>query len=201
MVQTDIKVKVLIEGYARQTKTGWVASSTVVYINDCGKQIIVDPGINKELLLQRLESEKIKTSDIDYVFLTHYHLDHAYLAAIFEKAVILDGFTIYKKDKETDYTKNIPGTNIQLIPSPGHASEHHSLLVTIENQGKIVVAGDVFWFKDIDKQEIDINKNDPFAQDAKKLTESRKKLLKIADWIIPGHGRLIKNQSRMIELV
>ncbi len=193
MKPTDSQVSILIEGYAKQMKTGWVASSTVVYINDCAKQIIVDPGINKELLLEKLDNQKIKTSNIDYVFLTHYHLDHALLAAIFEKAIILDGFTIYEKDQETDYSKNIPGTNVQLIPTPGHASEHYSLLAVTADFGKLVIAGDVFWFKDIDKQEIDINKNDPFALDEKTLTESRKRLLKIADWIIPGHGKMFRN--------
>ena len=48
------KVKVLIEGYAKETKSGWVASSTVTLVQDRGINIIFDPGINKELLLKKL---------------------------------------------------------------------------------------------------------------------------------------------------
>lgn len=189
----EVKVKVLVEGYARKTKTGWIASSSVVYIEDNRKKIIVDPGINRKLLLDRLKKANLKSGDINYVLLTHYHLDHAYLASIFENAAILDGFTIYENDKETDYQKIIPDTSIQLIPTPGHAYEHHSLFVPTTDKGNVVIAGDIFWFQDSEKQTIDINKNDPFVLDKKALTLSRKKLLKLADWIIPGHGKMFEN--------
>jgi len=33
---------------------------------------------------------------------------------------------------------------------------------------------------------------DEFATDIEKLKESRKKVLEIADWIIPGHGKMFK---------
>ena len=33
---------------------------------------------------------------------------------------------------------------------------------------------------------------DPYASDMKKLKESRKKLLELADYIIPGHGKMFK---------
>jgi len=39
------KVKVLIEGYAKKTKDGWLASSTATLIKDDDKNIIVDPGV------------------------------------------------------------------------------------------------------------------------------------------------------------
>ena len=51
------KVKVLIEGYAKETDSGWLASSTTVLIEDSNKRIIVDPGINKDLLLKKLKAE------------------------------------------------------------------------------------------------------------------------------------------------
>lgn len=65
-------------------------------------------------------------------------------------------------------------------------------------EGKVVVAADVFWWTDEEKQEIDdidalINKEDPFTKDLKALKESRKKVLEIANWIIPGHGKMFRN--------
>ncbi|HUW21467.1 MAG TPA: MBL fold metallo-hydrolase [Candidatus Bathyarchaeia archaeon] len=68
------KVKVLIEGYAREIKDGFVASSTTVLIKSNGKRIVVDPGINRKLLLAKLRKEGLKLEDIDFVYMTHYHL-------------------------------------------------------------------------------------------------------------------------------
>lgn len=188
------EVKVLIEGYARETKTGWGASSTVTLIRDSGKNIIVDPGINRKLLLKRLKEEKLSPKDIDIVFLTHYHPDHALLAGIFENALVADGDTIYEEDKETSYENVIPGTNLTAIKTPGHAYEHFSLLAETK-EGKIIIAGDVFWWTEDQEQKIDINQDDPFTKDRAALVKSRKELLKIADLIIPGHGKICRPTS------
>lgn len=189
------KVKVLIEGYAKETKDGWLASSTTVLVQDSGKNVIVDPGVNKKLLLKKLKEEKLTPENINLVFLTHYHVDHALLAAIFDKAVVVDGDTIYQEDRETEYEGKIPGTNLRPIRTPGHAHEHAALLVPTQ-KGKVVIAGGVFWWLDREKQEVDINKEDPFTKDRKALLKSRKKVLEIADWIIPGHGKMFKNPKR-----
>lgn len=188
-------VKILIEGYAKEIKDGWLASSTTVLIQDSGKNVIVDPGVNKKLLLKKLKEEKLAPEDIDIVFLTHYHVDHALLAAIFDKAVVVDGDTIYQEDKETEYEGKIPGTNLRPILTPGHAHEHAALLVPTQ-KGKVVIAGGVFWWLGEEKQEVDINKEDPFTKDRKALLKSRRKILEIADWIIPGHGKMFQNPKR-----
>jgi len=62
-------------------------------------------------------------------------------------------------------------------------------------EGTYVVAGDVFWWMDNEEQKIDVEKEDeahPEEIDMEKLIESRKQLLKIADYIIPGHGEMFK---------
>jgi glyoxylase-like metal-dependent hydrolase (beta-lactamase superfamily II) len=191
------KVKVLIEGYAKETGSGWLASSTTTLIKDSGKKIVVDPGINRKLLLEKLKEEGLTPYDIDIVFITHYHPDHMFLSPVFEKAVFCDGDTIYEGDKETEYEGKIPGTTIQVIPTPGHAYEHAALLVNTE-KGKVVIAADVFWWMESEEQktgdaEFLINREDPFTKDKKALKESRKKILDIADWIIPGHGKMFRN--------
>lgn len=186
------KFKILIEGYARQIKGGWKASSSVILIESNEIRIIVDPGINRTLLLGKLKEQKIKTSDIEVVFLTHYHPDHILLASLFKRAVVLDGDTIYQNDLEKKYKGIIPKTEIQVVATPGHAYEHCSLFFPSE-QGIIVVAGDVFWWTAGEKQVVDIYKDDPFIKDKKLLVRSRKRLLKLADWIIPGHGKMFKS--------
>lgn len=53
-----------------------------------------------------------------------------------------------------------------------------------------MVAGDVWWFYDMTPVE------DEMAWNQGKLEESRKKVLKIADWIIPGHGKMFRNPEK-----
>lgn len=77
------EVKVLIEGYAREIPSGWIASSTLTLVKAGGKNIIVDPGCNPRKLILALENEGLKTRDIGFVLLTHSHTDHTLLAGIF----------------------------------------------------------------------------------------------------------------------
>ena len=68
------EIKILIEGYVKEENDSEFASSTTTLIQENGLNIIVDPGMNRELLLEALEKENLSTSDINYVILTHYHL-------------------------------------------------------------------------------------------------------------------------------
>ncbi|NIM47010.1 MAG: MBL fold metallo-hydrolase [Candidatus Aenigmarchaeota archaeon] len=187
------EVKVLIEGYAKETEVGWTSCSTVTLVKSNGKSIIVDPGFNRTQLLDSLKKENLKTKDIDYVFLTHNHPDHALLAGIFENAKVVDELYIYDNGIITEHGGLIPDTDLKIIRTPGHMEEHCSLVVPIQ-QETFVVAGDVFWWLENEKQEININKpdNDPEHMDIQKLIASRKKVLEIADYIIPGHGKIFK---------
>ncbi|MFA6551335.1 MAG: MBL fold metallo-hydrolase [Patescibacteria group bacterium] len=186
------EIKILIAGYARPIKGGYLASPSTVLIKDSGKLILVDPGANAGLLLRALKKEKIKPADIGIIFLTHYHPDHILNIRLFPKADIYDSDTIYRGDQEIFYNgKNIPGTAIKIIATPGHAHEHASLIAKTK-EGVYAIAGDVFWWDDREKPKMDkqslLNLKDEFAKDKKALRQSRLKLLKIADYIIPGHG-------------
>jgi glyoxylase-like metal-dependent hydrolase (beta-lactamase superfamily II) len=187
------EVKVLIEGYAKPLKNGWLANSSVVLIKSNGKNIITDPGCDREKLLNVLKKEKLTTSDINFVFLTHGHIDHSLLAGIFNNAKIVDELYVYKKDVITMHYGIIPDTDLKVIRTPGHMEEHCSLIVETEKD-VYAVAGDVFWWSENEKQEIDINKpdNNPEHMDIQKLIASRKKILELADYIIPGHGKMFK---------
>jgi glyoxylase-like metal-dependent hydrolase (beta-lactamase superfamily II) len=190
------QVKVLIEGYAKELKNGWIASSTCCLITTKDKKMITDPGCNREKLLNALKKEGLNTQDMDYVFLSHSHPDHVLLAGIFEKAkfVTFDSNLMYDKDLMTEFDKHILGKDIEIIETPGHVPEHLSILVNTSN-GKIAITGDVIWWVDSEKQVFDINQKDRSeakGMDMGKLIQSRKKLLRIADYIIPGHGKMFK---------
>jgi len=190
------QVKVLIEGYAKQLKNGWVASSTTCLVEAENKKIVTDPGCNRKKLLDALKKEKLKTSDIDYVFLSHQHPDHILLAGIFEKAkfITFDTNLMYNNDALTEFNTHVLGKDIEIIETPGHVLEHLSLIVNT-SKGKIAIIGDVIWWLDNEEQIVDIHQKDHSqakGMNMKQLVESRKKVLAVADYIIPGHGKMFK---------
>jgi glyoxylase-like metal-dependent hydrolase (beta-lactamase superfamily II) len=195
------KVKVLIEGFAEKLENYKTVSPSVVLIETGKYKIIIDPGLNRKNLLKALEKENLKTDQIDYVILTHYHLDHSALMGIFEKAIILDDESKYQQNGEISKQKeNMLGNEIQIISTPGHDPWHCSVLVKTEDLGNVVVAGDLFWWRNGFEPKKDykniLNLVDPFVKDQKALIESRKMILEIADWIIPGHGKMFKNLNK-----
>jgi len=189
------KIKVLIKGYAKELKNGWLASSTTTLIKSDNNLIIFDPGCNREKLLKALNIEKLKPEDINFIVLSHGHGDHSFLTGIFKNAKIISFESLlYDKDLLLEFKEDILGEDIKIIKTPGHCAEHISLIVNT-NKGKYAVAGDVFWWVNGDKQIIDVDKEDdshPIELNMKKLKESREKLLNIADYIIPGHGEMFK---------
>lgn len=181
-------VKILIEGYNKELKNRDEYTCTTTLVQDGGLNIIVDPGCPKsnELLRRALAKHSLIFEDIGIVFITHWHLDHSKSVGIFPRAKIIDFWEINKGDKHYFHGGKYKITkNIRVIPTPGHTRGHASLEVKT-NKGSVVVAGDVFWYSDFTP------KKDPFASDHKKLNESRRKVLKIADYVVPGHGKMVK---------
>ena len=186
------KIDILIEGYAKEVDGGWIASSTVTLVTSNNKKIIVDPGCNREKLLDALKKRDINTEDIDFVLNTHNHTDHTLLSGIFRNAKIITTDEIYNGDYQTEHNDNIPGTNLEIIQVPGHTPEHCALVVKKDDL-VYIIAGDVFWWMDNETQSIDVEKQDPaHSGDVKELIASRKKILEMADWVIPGHGKMFK---------
>jgi glyoxylase-like metal-dependent hydrolase (beta-lactamase superfamily II) len=192
-----VKLKVLIEGYAREDKNGEQASCSTTLLQENGLNIVVDPGMDRALLLEHLKKEGLTTNDIDYVVLTHTHLDHCFLVGIFENAKVLDGDSIYSSDgRIASHDGKVPGTDIEIVKTPGHDQFHCSVLAKTEEFGKVIVSGDVFWWRNGEVQETNendlIHRIDPYMKDEPQLIESRKLILKTADYIIPGHGKMFK---------
>jgi glyoxylase-like metal-dependent hydrolase (beta-lactamase superfamily II) len=187
--------KILVNGYARKTSDGWLATPNTILIEDSGKKILVDPGMNKELLEKGMANAGISKSDIDLIFVTHRHSDHILNIRMFPETDYCDPTELIRGQKIILYSDKIPGTSIQVIKTPGHLEDHASLMIDTD-KGKVCIAGDLFWWTDDQEQKTDreslINLKDLSGNDEKTQIESRKKILDLADWIIPGHGKMFK---------
>lgn len=189
------EVKVLIEGYALR-KEEEKATSTTVLVRTADFSLIVDPGMDRKKLLGALDKEGLSVKDIDYVFLSHYHMDHSLLTGIFENAKVLYTGDLYSFNAEiSEGEEKLLGEDIDIIKTPGHNSDCMTMVVKTE-KGVIAIAQDLFWWWNDEEQKTDkeslMAHKDEFATDIESLKESRKKILEIADYIIPGHGKMFK---------
>lgn len=164
--------------------------------------IIVDPGayVNRNKLLEALKNEGLETTDIQAVVLTHTHIDHTINTFLFPQARIYNRFKYgnYKgafQNINEGYIKRFDILNepiadgVKIIETTGHSIDHISVVVETD-LGKIVVAGDALvkevWVDTNKQPEID------FVFSIEEYNQSRKKILEIADYIIPGHGAMFK---------
>lgn len=182
-------VKIIKPGYFKWIgKNRCQTGSNVVLIRDGKKNILVDtgsPGEDKKIIAA-LKKEKLKTEDIGIVIITHPHADHIANNFLFPKALFIDSLGEFRGDKfllakaERQITKNV-----RIAKTPGHALEDISIIASNTKFGIIAVIGDLFW-QGGDNKLIQI-------ESLEKLAISRKKILLIADYLIPGHGKMFKN--------
>jgi glyoxylase-like metal-dependent hydrolase (beta-lactamase superfamily II) len=196
------EVKVLIEGKHQAIEDKVYISSTVTLIKDDGKNILVDTSHiwNKEKLISALETEGLAPNDIDMVVLTHTHLDHTANTYLFNNAEIFAKFNfgypgqLHNTQEECIERFDIEtGTNlskdVEFLITTGHSIDSLSIKVNTAD-GIIVIAGDAIAseeFADLKKQP-----NSDWIYSLEEYNNSRKKILAIADFVIPGHGEMFK---------
>lgn len=185
----------IIKGSTKKVSDGeWEASSNVFLIEDSGKKILVDPGANPKIL-DFLKKEGIDRGDIDMIFLTHFHIDHLLNIRFFPNVDVVEKNLIHRNEQEIAFSNIIPGTNIKVISTPGHAYEHASLIIETK-RGKECIAGDLWFWENDEEQKTDFESlmvlKDEFVKDKISLEKSRKIVLELADWIIPAHGKEFK---------
>lgn len=189
------EVKVLIEGYFNNiSKARCKAGATITLIKDGNKNILVDTGnpIDKEKIINSLRKENLSPKDIDIVINTHSHQDHTSCNYLFPKARFLSyGVAFWKDifDRSKKLQKISP--SVKLIFTPGHTEDSSTVLVK-SNQGTIAIVGDLFWKKGDEK--IRLLEKDCFNK--RLFYKNRQKILKIADWIVPGHGKMFKVKNK-----
>jgi glyoxylase-like metal-dependent hydrolase (beta-lactamase superfamily II) len=188
-------VKILVEG---RTNADSVAEAgeektqpTITLVRDGKLVIVVDPGIleSQQVLIDALAKEKLTVEDVDVVCITHSHLDHYRNVGIFPKSKVLEFFGLWDKNTVEDWPEQF-STNIQILKTPGDDYTGITLFVTTD-EGVVAICGDVFWKENYPQDP----KDDAYASEPEKLEKSRELILRMADWIIPGHAGMYKAEK------
>ena len=189
------EIKVLRPGYAISLGPAKQKAAGTITLIKGNKNIIVDTGIptDRRIILERLKREEIKPDQIDYVICTHGHSDHVSNNNLFPNATFILQYDISKKDNYTFYDFKKIGQykiddNVEVIFTPGHTDYDLSVVVKTST-GVIAITGDLFECK----EDLHIPRLwQDFTGNLKKQADSRRKVLQIADYIVPGHGDIFK---------
>lgn len=183
------EVKILIEGYtnADSMAEGGEEKScpTITLVKDKDIVMIVDPGIleDQKMLVDKLNERGLTINDVNVVCITHSHIDHYRNIGMFPKAKTLEYWGLWDKNTVENWEEQFTG-DIRILKTPGHNYDNITLLVKTD-KGSVAICGDVFWKENFPE-------DDTYASDKEKLKESRRKILEVADFIIPGHGKMFK---------
>ena len=185
------EVFVLINGYFRNlSKTRCVAGSTITLIMDKGKKILIDTGNPKDRdkILEALKKHNLRPKDVDIVINTHFHPDHTGCNYLFDKSrFLVSGVAFWGDIFDRSEKMQRISSNVKIIPTPGHSEDSITILAKTD-KGIVAVVGDLFWMEKDNK--IKLLEDD--CSDKKLFYKNRKKIFKIADWIVPGHGKMFK---------
>lgn len=120
------KIKILVPGKLPPEDNNSLGYSTTILIIDGKNKIIVDPGSvpDPKIILNSLKKESLNVNDINYVALTHSHLDHFKFLGLFPKASSIDYWGIWKQNglKFFDWKKMRSfhfSKNINIVYTPG----------------------------------------------------------------------------------
>jgi glyoxylase-like metal-dependent hydrolase (beta-lactamase superfamily II) len=160
-------------------------ASTVSFLRDGDRKIIVDPGFvpGRQSILDPLTELGYEAGDITDIVFSHWHPDHTFNAALFPNAQAHDVWGIYRGDqwvmRWAEGFQVSPG--VTLIQTPGHTDQDVTTLAATD-QG--LVAFTHLWWTDVRPPEAS-----PVDTDAEAFKASRNRLLAMEPaLIVPGHA-------------
>ncbi len=157
--------------------------STVSVVLDDGQIIVIDPGMapDQQAILEPLAALDVTPGDVTDVVISHHHPDHTVNVGLFGHARVHDHWAVYHYDEWTSR----PAEGFSVSPSvtlwetPGHTPQDISTLVS--TPAGLVVATHLWWREEGPPE-------DPLAVDPDALHAGRRRVLEVANLIVPGHG-------------
>ena len=189
------QIKILIEGYSFSSEDGNNRATGTSTLITGPVNVVVDTGgpWDTEVLLRALNLSDLRPDQIDYLVCTHGHSDHVGNLNLFRSAKHIVGFDINHKDVyfEHDFQSgaayDLYKDVLQVMPTPGHMHSDVSVVARhVKGLGTVVVCGDLF------ESENDEEVWKELSEWPEEQAKQRKKVLEIADYIIPGHGPMFK---------
>ncbi|XP_059483264.1 metallo-beta-lactamase domain-containing protein 1-like [Neocloeon triangulifer] len=196
-------VSVLNIGHSNKfEKTGdMFANCTVTFIKGLKFNILVDTmtawdGAKLERMLKEI---KLHPDDIHYVVCTQGHSDHTGGNYLFRNAFHIVGTTMshgerFMTSPLNDGKEFLIEPKVKVICTPGHTLDSVTVLVDTgkEEKGLVAITGDLF------EREADIEfpklwRELAGSQNPEEQEKNRKKILEMADFIVPGHGPMFQN--------
>lgn len=198
---------VIVKGNNLAVRDGFLAlaNATLVFCDD--GPLLFDTGhyCNRPALLKGLQRHGLTPADVKAVFLSHLHFDHCNNIDLFETA------RVYVSGREWEYAKAphpddmfVPwliheqlqkhtvefldgegriAAGVRCFPAPGHTPGSFALELDTASKGRVVLAGDAIKYP---KETITCRCDMGF--DAPEVgTATIKKILAVADRIVPGH--------------
>ena len=126
------------------------------------RTLLVPDMRREDSLLWRLAELDIAPADIDYVINTHLHFDHAGNNDLLKDAKFFVQREHYEYAKDNpafpNQYWNLPGLSyelvdgaatlfpgVEVIPTPGHAPAHQSVLLRLPETGNMIISGDAVY--------------------------------------------------------
>lgn len=158
--------------------------STCSLVREGDAAIVIDPGLapSQASILDPLRGLGLEPGDVTDVVISHHHPDHALNVALFPAARVHDHWAIYDfagRWDDVDCEGRVISPSVSLLRTPGHTAE--DLSTVARSPDGVVVFTHLWWAADGPAE-------DPYAPDPAVLHASRRRVLALADLIVPGHG-------------
>jgi len=164
---------------------------TCTVIRGDGFCLLVDPSLqDPQAMIAELDRRTgLKPEDVDAVFVTHDHGDHHWGISPFTEAEWWAAGDVAEAINEsTSYLRQVEAREghlfrcIDVIHTPGHTMEHHSLLFECDGR-KVVIAGDAVMTRDFYAHKQGYFNSVDFDLAAQTIA----RIGIVADIVVPGH--------------
>lgn len=201
---------ILFEGFPGKSERGFLGWSTAVLMKQGSLGLFDTAGMNERIeLITRLRSRQVQLEDISFVILSHFHFDHASNFSLFPNATVylhelevrhvLENPTkdlaipieLFHSLRESDRLEILRGEHgsvegYRWFHTPGHTLGSISLSVQHRSSTWVFAADALKNIVEAKTGEVWMT-TDPIAS-----TKSISKIVNEADWIVPGHDRLLR---------